>query len=453
VTATALSPAQALARRAVLRAFEGIERGGLRVEDALGAREFGKPCDEAPATAVLRVRDPRVWPSVALGGSMGGSDAYLRGDWSSPDLTGLLRLFLRNENALGGFDAAVGRAAEWLRRAVHRLRANSRPGSRRNVRAHYDLGNDFFALVLDPTLSYSSGIFERDDATLEEASIAKYERICRKLELGRDDHVLEIGTGWGGFALHAARTRGCRVTTTTLSPAQRDVALERVARAGLGDRVRVLLEDYRALRGRFDKLVSIEMIEAVGHAYFDAYFASCAARLAPHGRMALQAILIAEPFYERARRTVDFIKWHVFPGGCLPSLGAIARSLGRASDLAVVHLEDLTAHYARTLRCWRERLLDNRDAIVGLGRPERLVRTFDFYFAYCEAGFLERRISCAQIVLAKPGCPRACCARSTGSATTCARPTTRPCPPPRRARTSWSWCSCSIRSSWRLRAG
>ena len=397
---------QSVARRAVLRSLEHIDRGALRVEDAFGARELGKPCDEAPEPARLCVHDPRLWPSVVFDGSMGGSDAYLRGDWSSDDLTGLLRLFLRNERALGGFDSGLGRAREWLRRGLHALRSNTRAGSRHNIRAHYDLGNDFFSLVLDPTRTYSAAIFERDDATLEQASIAKYERICRKLALRRDDEVLEIGTGWGGFALHAARTRGCRVTTTTLSPAQRDVAAERVARAGLSDRVRVLLEDYRELTGRFDKLVSIEMIEAVGHQYFDTYFRTCSERLAPHGLMALQAILIAEPLYERARRTVDFIKWHVFPGGCLPSLGAIARSVGRAGDLAIVHLEDLTTHYARTLREWRARLLENRDAIVALGYPERLVRLFEFYFCYCEAGFLERRIASAQLVLAKPGSAR-----------------------------------------------
>ncbi len=400
------TPLQALARRAVLRALGRLERGALRIEDAFGASELGKPCDEAPEPALLRVHDARLWPSVVLDGSMGGSDAYLRGDWSSDDLTALLRLFLRNERALGGFDAGLGRVREWLRRGLHRMRSNSHAGSRRNIRAHYDLGNDFFALVLDPTLTYSAGIFEHDGATLEQASLAKYERICRKLALRRDDEVLEIGTGWGGFALHAASTRGCRVTTTTLSPAQRDVAVERAARAGLSDRVRVLLEDYRALTGRFDKLVSIEMIEAVGHQYFDAYFRACAARLAPHGLMALQAILIAEPLYERARRTVDFIKWHIFPGGCLPSLGAIVRSVARAGDLAIVHLEDLTTHYARTLREWRARLLANREAILALGYPERLVRMFEFYFCYCEAGFQERRIASAQLVLGRQASTR-----------------------------------------------
>jgi cyclopropane-fatty-acyl-phospholipid synthase len=391
-------------RAAVLRALSRLEHGALRVEDAFGSQEFGKTTDLAPTPLVVRIRDERIWRSLVLGGSMGGSDSFIRGDWQVDDLTGLLRVLLRDERVLGGFDRALGRAREVMRRLGHRLRRNSRSGSRSNIRAHYDLGNDFFAAFLDPTLTYSAGVFEHDDSSLEQASIAKYERICRKLALRRDDHVLEIGTGWGGFALHAARTRGCSVTTTTLSTAQRDLAAERIARAGLGDRVTVLHEDYRALRGRYDKLVSIEMIEAVGHDYLDAYLRSCSERLERGGRMALQAILIDEPLYERARSTVDFIKWHIFPGGCLPSLGSITSSLARVGGLRIVHLEDLTSHYVRTLACWRERFERNRQAIRALGYPEELLLTFEFYFAYCQAGFMERRISCAQIVLEKHAC-------------------------------------------------
>jgi cyclopropane-fatty-acyl-phospholipid synthase len=391
-------------RAAVLRALARIEHGALRVEDVLGSHEFGKTSDEAATPIVVRVRNPRMWRRLVLGGSMGGSDAFIRGDFEVDDLTGLLRLLLRDEHVLGGFDTLLERPREYGRRLRHLLRRNSRSGSRRNIRAHYDLGNDFFAQFLDPTLTYSAGIFEHDSADLEAASTAKYERICRKLALHRDDHVLEIGTGWGGFALHAARTRGCRVTTTTLSAAQRSLATERIARAGLSDRVTVLQEDYRALTGRYDKLVSIEMIEAVGHAYFDSYFRACSERLAPEGRMVLQAILIDDRLYERARRTIDFIKWHIFPGGCLPSLGAITRSVARASELRIVQLEDLTPHYARTLALWRERFVANREAIRALGYPESLLRTFEFYFAYCQAGFMELRTSCVQIVLDKPRC-------------------------------------------------
>ncbi|MFI5316118.1 MAG: class I SAM-dependent methyltransferase [Myxococcota bacterium] len=399
---THFRPLQLLARRAVLSSFEKLERGALRVSDETGTHDFGAVSDDFPERIRLDVRNGALWPALAFGGSMGGSDSYVRGDWRASDLTSLIRLLLQNDSVLGSFDQSLGRVGETLRRVAHRFRRNTGVGSRRNIRAHYDLGNDFFALFLDPTLTYSAGIFERETSTLEEASLAKYERICRKLALGPADRVLEIGSGWGGFALHAARTRGCTVTTTTLSPAQRELALERVAAAGLRGRVTVLLEDYRELRGRFDKLVSIEMIEAVGHEYFDAFFRACGARLESHGLMALQAILIADDLYESARRTVDFIKAYIFPGGCLPSLSAIGRSLARACDLRMVHMEDLTPHYARTLRAWRARFDANRAAITRLTYSSEFQRMWEFYLCYCEAGFTERRIASAQLVLAKP---------------------------------------------------
>jgi cyclopropane-fatty-acyl-phospholipid synthase len=395
-------PLQRVARRALLSALSRLQLGQLRLVDEAGVHEFGATAPELPRPIELEVRDGAFWPAVALGGSIGGGDSYVRGDWRTSDLTGLLRLFLRNESVLAGFDAGLGRLGESARRVGHWLRRNDRAGSRRNIRAHYDLGNDFFAQFLDPTLTYSAGIFERESATMEEASVAKYERICRKLGLSASDRLLEIGTGWGGFAIHAARTRGCRVTTTTLSRAQREIALERVAAAGLSDRVSVLLEDYRELRGRFDKLVSIEMIEAVGHQYFDTFFRTCAARLESHGLMALQAILISDGLFESARRTVDFIKAYIFPGGCLPSLAEIGKSLARACDLRVTHFEDITPHYARTLRSWAERFEQNRAAIARLGYSSEFQRMWEFYLCYCEAGFIERRTASAQLVLAMP---------------------------------------------------
>ena len=395
-------PLQSLAKRTLLAGLERIEHGALRVVENGEVYEFGAPTPALPVPIELSVRDAAFWPAVVLGGYMGGSDSYIRGEWRTNDLTGLLRLVSKNESLFESFEGVLARSGEWLRRIAHALRRNHRRGSRRNIRAHYDLGNDFFALFLDPTLTYSAGVFERESASMEEASVAKYERICRKLGVGEHDRVLEIGSGWGGFAIHAARTRGCTVTTTTLSPAQRDVALERVAAAGLRGRVEVLLEDYRDLRGRFDKLVSIEMIEAVGHQYFDAFFRACAERLEPHGLMGLQAILIADPLYEQARRTVDFVKAYIFPGGCLPSLGEIGRSLARACDLRLIHFEDLTQHYARTLASWRARFEQNRAAISALGYSAEFQRMWEFYLCYCEAGFREaRRIASAQLVLAR----------------------------------------------------
>jgi cyclopropane-fatty-acyl-phospholipid synthase len=290
-----------------------------------------------------------------------------------------------------------------LRWLGHLRKANSRAGSRRNIAAHYDLSNAFFALWLDRTLTYSAGIFPHPGASLEEASLAKYDRICRKLALTTADEVLEIGSGWGGFAIHAAGQYGCRVTTTTISRAQYDLAKERIAAAGLGNRITLLLKDYRLLEGTYDKLVSIEMIEAVGYEYLDDFFRICSDRLEEDGLMCLQAITIADQVFDRYRRSHDFIRSHVFPGSCLTSLSAMTASLARATDLRLIHLEDLTPHYARTLVLWRERFFANLDQVRALGYPESFIRLWDFYLCYCEGGFAERYIGDVQMVLAKPG--------------------------------------------------
>ena len=274
-------------------------------------------------------------------------------------------------------------------------------GSRRNIAAHYDLGNDFFELVLDPTMTYSCGYFETDDSTLEQASIAKYDRICRKLDLEPDDHVIEIGTGWGGFAVHAARRYGCRVTTTTISEQQLEFARERVRALGLEGRIELLSSDYRDLEGDYDKLVSIEMIEAVGLEFLDRYFSCCSDLLRPGGVMALQAIIIDERFFERARRSVDFIQRYIFPGSAIPSLAAMERSIRTASELDIVDVEDITTHYPPTLRGWRERLRENVERIRALGYSQVFERMFEFYLSYCEGGFLERSIGDVQVTLKK----------------------------------------------------
>jgi cyclopropane-fatty-acyl-phospholipid synthase len=328
----------------------------------------------------------------------------MRGEWTASDLTALLRMLARDAGVLAGFDGGLARAAEPVRRLLHWLRRNTRRGARRNVAAHYDLGNEFFSLFLDPTLTYSCGIFERAGTSMEEASRAKYDRLCRKLALEPGDHVLEIGTGWGGFCLHAASRYGSRVTSTTISAEQRALARERVEAAGLADRVTVLDRDYRDLEGRFDKLVSIEMIEAVGAEHLPAYFRACGERLTPAGRAAIQAIVIPDAHYERARRTVDFIKRYVFPGGHLPSVGALVDAAARASDLRLAHLEELTPHYAETLRRWRARFLANLDRIRALGYPEPFLRMWEYYLRYCEAGFEERTIGLVQLVFERPGC-------------------------------------------------
>jgi cyclopropane-fatty-acyl-phospholipid synthase len=403
-TAGAASWLDRTARDAVTRALQGLGRGQLCLVDGEQRRLFGAPEPDLPAPIELHVRDPRFYRALLADGTLGAADAWIRGLWSCSDLTALMRLSLRNEGALAPLDARWARLGQLARRALHALRRNTRAGARRNIHAHYDLGNEFFELLLDPSLTYSCGVFERDDATLEEASIAKYERLCRKLALRPGERVLEIGSGWGGFALHAAREHGCHVTTTTISQQQYALASDRIAKAGLSDRVTLLLEDYRDLRGRYDKLVSIEMIEAVGHEYLEDYFRACSRLLEPHGSFGLQAILIRDQIYERARREVDFIKRYIFPGGHLPSLARIARCTTRATDLRIADVEDLTPHYARTLREWRARLRRNADAIRSLGHDDAFLRTWEFYFSYCEGGFLERHIACQQLILAKPGC-------------------------------------------------
>ena len=283
------------------------------------------------------------------------------------------------------------------------MRRNSRAGSRRNIAAHYDLGNEFFRSFLDETLMYSAATFEHEQQSLHDAQVARLDRICRKLELGPDDHLLEIGTGWGGLALHAARHFGCRVTTTTISREQWTLARERVREAGLGDRVEVLCEDYRDLTGTYDKLVSIEMIEAIGHQYYDTYFAKCSELLAPHGAMLLQAITIADQRYERARRSVDFIQRYIFPGSCIPSVAALSSSIARASDLRLFHLDDIGPHYATTLAHWRQNLRANLARVRSLGYGEEFIRMWEYYFCYCEGGFMERVIGDVQMLLVKPG--------------------------------------------------
>jgi cyclopropane-fatty-acyl-phospholipid synthase len=289
----------------------------------------------------------------------------------------------------------------------HALRRNTKSGSQRNIAAHYDLGNEFFQLFLDPTLTYSSGIFETPKATMEEASIAKYERLCQKLRLGSEDHVLEIGTGWGGFALHAAGRHGCRVTTTTISRSQYQLACKRVEQAGLADRIEVLLEDYRDLSGSYDKLVSIEMIEAVGHEQLETFFDVCGERLKPDGVMVLQGITVPDKDFEAHVRSIDFIKRYIFPGGELVSVGAMNDAASRASGLRLTHLEDLTPHYAETLRRWRSRMFENLPRMRDLGLDDRFLRMWEFYLYYCEGGFEERSIGLVQAVFENPGARRA----------------------------------------------
>ena len=397
---------EARARGLFAGGLAGLREGQLVIADPLGERSFGSPTESFPVRARVEVRDLGFYWRSVWGGSVGAAESYMDGDWVCDDLAALFRIFSRNHQTLRALEDRRW-VVKPLRRLAHAWRRNSVSGSRRNIAAHYDLGNEFFELFLDPSLTYSCAVFERDEASVEEAQRAKYDRICRKLELSAGDEVLEIGTGWGGFALHAAERYGCRVTTTTVSERQYECAQQRVAEAGLSDRIELLLQDYRRLRGRFDKLVSIEMIEAVGHRYLERYFQVCSERLKPGGMMLIQAITTPDQRYESSRRSVDFIKAYIFPGGQLPSLQAILAATQRATDLRLIHMEEIGAHYAETLRRWREKFYKNLERVRELGYPETFVRMWEFYLASCEGAFQERFVGDSQILFAKPGARRA----------------------------------------------
>ncbi|GAB3511836.1 SAM-dependent methyltransferase [Pseudoxanthomonas daejeonensis] len=387
-------------RERLLRRLAGLRHGALEIDDGWGHARLG---DQASAAAVrLSVDDPRFFRALAFNGSVGAGAAYADGLWRCDDLVGLVRLLVRNRDLLDAMETGPARLGAAALRAWHAARENTRDGARRNIAAHYDLGNDFFSLFLSPDLMYSSALWAEDD-TLEQASTRKLEAICRKLDLQPGQRVVEIGTGWGGFALHAARRHGCHVTTTTISQEQFDLASARVQQAGLQERVTVLLRDYRDLEGQYDRLVSIEMIEAIGARWQETYFGKLASLLCGDGLALVQAITIEDHRYAQALHSVDFIKRHVFPGSFIPSVQAMLAAKTRASDLQLVHLEDFGLSYARTLRAWRERFMGAREQAKALGYEERFLRLWEFYLAYCEGGFLERSIGVSHLLLARPG--------------------------------------------------
>jgi cyclopropane-fatty-acyl-phospholipid synthase len=391
-----------IARAIVLAVFSRMRRGELIVNEPSRRMRFGERDPRRPLSTELNVRSPRFYRSV-LRGSLGLSESYVEGAWDCDDLVTLTRIAARNVGALDTARKLLAPVLVPLQRAASWLARNTPARARRQIAAHYDLGNELFAQFLDRTMMYSCAVFESPESTLEEASLAKLERICRKLRLTPDDHVLEIGTGWGGFAQYAAERYGCRVTTTTISAEQHAYATKRICDAGLGDRVTVLFKDYRELRGRYDKLVSIEMIEAVGWQYFPTFFSRCSELVAEHGAMLLQAIVIEDRAYEVEKAGKSFVNTHVFPGGCLPSLQVIARMVARATDFREAQLEDITEHYATTLRHWRERFGESATRLSELGYDERFRRLWELYLSYCEGGFRERRIQDVQLLLAKPG--------------------------------------------------
>jgi len=390
--------AQRIARRVVLSLLERMRAGQLTILEGERALVLG----HGSPRATVRVNSPRLWPRL-LHGSRGMAEAYMQGLWESSDLTAVVRVATHNTRSLDEWRRRVAPARVPLQ-AARGIRTRNTPArSRRDIAAHYDLGNELFALMLDETMMYSSAYFPSRGMTLAQASRAKLELVYRKLDLRAGDHVLEIGTGWGGLAVHAAKTRGCQVTTTTISREQCEHARRWVQAAGVADRVTVVCEDYRDLRGRYEKLVCIEMIEAVGYRDFDTFFARCSNLLTDDGRMLLQAIVVDDRAYEVEKSSRSFIRTHIFPGGCLPSLAVIAGCVARHTDMRTVGLKDLTPHYAETLRRWRANFEGATPRLEDLGYDERFRRLWRMYLAYCEAGFAERRIGVMQMTLAKPG--------------------------------------------------
>jgi cyclopropane-fatty-acyl-phospholipid synthase len=389
-----------LLRRGVLRQLAQLKNGQLLVVEDGERLMFGTP--GSALLGEIHVLDPAVWGMVAGNGSIGAGEAFIHGYWSSPDLTAVVRVFVSNLDVLDAMEGGLARLSRPLVQGLHWLNRNTRKGSQKNIAAHYDLGNDLFEQFLDPTMMYSAAQFLTPEDSLEQAQLNKLERICQKLSLQPSDHLLEIGTGWGSMALYAAQHYGCRVTTTTLSKEQYAFTAQRIEQLGLQDRVTLLLKDYRDLTGEYDKLVSIEMIEAVGHRFLPTYFKQCAQLLKSNGLMLIQAITIREQRYEQAKRGVDFIQRYIFPGGALPCVQKILEVVGRDTDMNLLHMEDFGLHYARTLRLWHENFRRAHGRLSELGYDDYFLRLWEFYLCYCEGGFLERTIGTAQLLLAKP---------------------------------------------------
>jgi cyclopropane-fatty-acyl-phospholipid synthase len=401
-----LSRWQRKARAILVSGLHHLQDGQLRFHDAehdanYGTGELTSSMSHLGAIPAVQIQvlNPQFYTDLLLGGSMAAAETYIRGWWRTNDLPNTLRLMLRNQAITDVWDQGQSWWKKQARHFAHWLQRNTVQNSRKNIVAHYDLGNDFYALMLDPTMAYSSAFYAEEQLTLEQAQRAKFERLCRLLDLKATDHLLEIGTGWGGLAIYAAQEYGCRITTTTISPSQREYAQQKIAAAGLSDRITVLATDYRELTGQYDKLVSVEMLEAVGHQFFDTYFRKCGQLLKPGGKFALQTITIADQRFESYKKSVDFIQKYVFPGGCLPSVTALSQAVTRTSNLRITQLHDFGLDYARTLVAWRERFVANLDKVRTLGYPETFIRLWEFYLAYCEAGFRERATGVIHAVL------------------------------------------------------
>tara|TARA_B110000914_G_scaffold224558_1_gene242611 strand:- start:597 stop:1790 length:1194 start_codon:yes stop_codon:yes gene_type:complete len=389
-----------LYKKIIHQRLSQIKDAHIIIKDGKSINKYGKPGN---LSAKINILDTVFYKNIILGGTIGASESFIRGEWSSPNLTNVIRVLARNTEAQDKLENLFTLLSQPFLKVMHKLNENSVRGSKKNISRHYDLSNDFFSLFLDKNMMYSSAIYKSRKTSLEDASTNKLDVICKKLNLKKTDHVIEIGTGWGGFAIYAAKNYGCKVTTTTISIEQYKFAKQKIKEAGLGKKIKVLLKDYRLLKGQYDKLVSIEMIEAVGYQFYDEYFKIIGQLLKNDGEALIQAITIKDQRYSKAIQSVDFIQKYIFPGSCIPSITAIQNSLTSSTDLVINDIRDIGHHYARTLADWRKRFLKNKQEIRKLGFDDKFLRMWLFYFAYCEGGFEEKVISDIHLHITKPG--------------------------------------------------
>lgn len=389
-----------LYKKIIHQRLSQIKDAHIIIKDGKSINKYGKPGN---LSAKINILDTAFYKNIILGGTIGASESFIRGEWSSPNLTNVIRVLARNTEAQDKLENLFTLLSQPFLKVMHKLNENSVRGSKKNISRHYDLSNDFFSLFLDKNMMYSSAIYKSSKTSLEDASTNKLDVICKKLNLKKTDHVIEIGTGWGGFAIYAAKNYGCKVTTTTISIEQYKFTKQKIKEAGLGKKIKVLLKDYRLLKGQYDKLVSIEMIEAVGYQFYDEYFKIIGQLLKNDGEALIQAITIKDQRYSKAIQSVDFIQKYIFPGSCIPSITAIQNSLTSSTDLVINDIRDIGHHYARTLSDWRKRFLKNKQEIRKLGFDDKFLRMWLFYFAYCEGGFEEKVISDIHLHITKPG--------------------------------------------------
>ena len=384
---------EALSKKIILNILKKIQQGTISLNDVDGRYVFQDINGSDKPSATLNIVDPRAYKKILLEGSVGAGKSYIDGDWDTDDLQTLIELFIKNDALFNNIESPFAHFLSWMRTIGYKLNRNTIQRAKDNILAHYDLGNEFFELILDPSMMYSCALYEPSNISLDEAAKKKIQRICDTLELKPGDHLLEIGTGWGGFAIYAAQEYGCKITTTTISNKQHAFVKEKIKQLGLEHQIELLNLDYRKLQGQYDKVVSIEMIEAVGHKYFDAFFHQCNRLIKPDGLFFLQAIVINDQAYEAAKDEVDFIKKYIFPGGCLPSVFSISQSIATQTKMQLISFEDIGKHYVATLNDWHQKLLVNRDVILAQGFPESFIRMWQFYFCYSAAGFESNYIS------------------------------------------------------------